>query len=629
MTKKNQTDNFLKLSWDNLNEWAGSSVVTRGEKYHKQGRVSGLAKSGDNSIVAWVKGGERYATKVKMNRGGLPESICTCPYTYECKHGVATVLAYLEHLKKNIPVPKAEKRDERLMLVDDKFNTDETEDDDISTSGKSDNIELFLKDQSKDGLISLVNDLRIKYPEVDRYLRDRRSFNSGKMDSRIKHIQKQIEEATKEPGWQNHWDGQGFTPDFSEIRDNMTTLLDEGHADDVLSLGRKLMAAGTELVETSDDEGETAFEIERCMSVVIRALKESSLDPVEKLKFAVESLIEDEYSIFKLFAEYIDSGHHVDVWNEVADIMLARLENLPVNSTEPGLSRYKRDQISNWAITALDKSGRDKEIIPLCEKEAPITDSYSRLVKRLIEKRLYDDAEKWIREGNNSTGNSMPGIASALRGQLLDIRVKQKNHQAVAVLKVYEYVYYPSIKAYQECKLASEKSKDWEKVRTCIHKYLENGKLPWKQREWPLPQPDIDFTEPRFGRDYPMAQELISIAILEKNPEKVLFWYDKCSDRRFGFGGNYDEVADAIKTYAPERAFDIWKTRAERLIDLTKPKAYEEAVVFLKKAKKLMSEINKLDKWNVYINSLRKTHAAKRRLMEILDRMDRKPIVNE
>jgi len=124
-----------------------------------------------------------------------------------------------------------------------------------------------------------------------------------------------------------------------------------------------------------------------------------------------------------------------------------------------------------------------------------------------------------------------------------------------------------------------------------------------------------------------MSLELISIAILEKDPEKVLYWYDKCSDRQFGFGISHDEVAEAIKTYAPERAFDMWKTRAERLIDQTKPKAYEEAAIFLKKAKKVLSDINKQEKWTTYINGLRKTHAAKRKLQEVLDRMDKKPIV--
>jgi uncharacterized Zn finger protein len=38
--KKNQSDKFLDLSWDDLEEWAGSRIVDRGERYQKEGRVS-------------------------------------------------------------------------------------------------------------------------------------------------------------------------------------------------------------------------------------------------------------------------------------------------------------------------------------------------------------------------------------------------------------------------------------------------------------------------------------------------------------------------------------------------------------------------------------------------------------
>lgn len=124
-----------------------------------------------------------------------------------------------------------------------------------------------------------------------------------------------------------------------------------------------------------------------------------------------------------------------------------------------------------------------------------------------------------------------------------------------------------------------------------------------------------------------MIKDLISIAIFEKNPEQVLFWYDKCSDRHWQFRINHHEVADAIKPYAPERAVDIWKAKAEGLINQVKPKAYQDAVRYLRKAKKVMKGIKKQDIWDKYIKELRSTHARKKRLLEILDRMDKNPIV--
>ena len=41
-----------------------------------------------------------------MDEGGLPYSICTCPYERDCKHGVAVVIEYLKQVENNRLVPK-------------------------------------------------------------------------------------------------------------------------------------------------------------------------------------------------------------------------------------------------------------------------------------------------------------------------------------------------------------------------------------------------------------------------------------------------------------------------------------------------------------------------------------------
>ena len=36
---------------------------------------------------------------VTMDDDGLPDSICACPDEFDCKHGVAVVLEYLERIE--------------------------------------------------------------------------------------------------------------------------------------------------------------------------------------------------------------------------------------------------------------------------------------------------------------------------------------------------------------------------------------------------------------------------------------------------------------------------------------------------------------------------------------------------
>ena len=73
----------------------------------------------------------------------------------------------------------------------------------------------------------------------------------------------------------------------------------------------------------------------------------------------------------------------------------------------------------------------------------------------------------------------------------------------------------------------------------------------------------------------------------------------------------------------------IWKNKGERLIAQVKPSAYQEAVKYLRKAGVVMSKQKKQAQWDQYLRSLRDAHARKRRLIEILDGLDGKPIVKK
>ena len=110
---------FESLSWDDLVTWAGSKVAGRGRTYQRQGRVEDLAVTEAGSLIASVVGSERYAVQVRLDTDGILESCCTCPYEFDCKHGVATVLEYLAQVGQDRPIPRADPRDERLARTSD------------------------------------------------------------------------------------------------------------------------------------------------------------------------------------------------------------------------------------------------------------------------------------------------------------------------------------------------------------------------------------------------------------------------------------------------------------------------------------------------------------------------------
>src|SRR2546430_9470215 len=116
MNTKTPATPFATQTWDDIEAWAGSRIVSRGKSYQRSNRVRELARTVSGGVIAWVQGTSRYATRVEIARKKLTAS-CTCPYGRTCKHAVATVLSYLECLKLQQEIPAAAQDDPRFDLL--------------------------------------------------------------------------------------------------------------------------------------------------------------------------------------------------------------------------------------------------------------------------------------------------------------------------------------------------------------------------------------------------------------------------------------------------------------------------------------------------------------------------------
>jgi uncharacterized Zn finger protein len=633
MSKKATLKAFQQLSWDDLNAWVGSSIVSRGKSYQRQGLVSELAVTADGALLAWVDGAEVYATTVFLGEDGSLDSECTCPYGLHCKHAVAAVLEYLECVKKKRPVPEADADDERLLMLDDEYVDEEDEPLELELRSESEKlpapVERFLREKTKAQLVELIGAVALKHPAVREELADRVRLQSGDMTKVLARLRGDIRKISERPGWGNPWSDEGYTPDYSGIRNKLLTLLEGGCADDVLSVGEELLESGVQHVEESHDEGETGEEVSLSLDIVCKALPASSLSPGDKLLWAVDAILRDPWDLCYTFEKYLNENHPQDAWSTVADELLRRLASDTKTSKGNGVDRsYERDRLSDQAIHALERAGRDEEVIALCEAEAPRTGSYERLVRLLIESGRYGEAEQWIEEGIEATQEKWPGIASGLRQHLLRIRTLQEDWPAIAAMRAAEFTASPCVKTYDECRKAMDKIGGWDAARPCLLHYLETGDAPWKQKAWPLKDQSFEAPRRRTRDAFPDHSALIDIYIHEDAPEMVLHWYDKTPKRRFHHSGDLDNrVAGAVQGHAPDRAVKLWRSIAEGLIAQVKPKAYHQAAVYLRKAAKVMSREQRGKEWDRYIQKLRSAHARKPRLMEVLDGLDGKPIV--
>ena len=637
-------DLFVELTWEDLRKWAGEKILSRGRGYQRSRSVKELARTADGGLVAWVRGSHRYATHVWLERRKI-ESACTCPYWDTCKHAVAVVVEYLDCVKKGETVPQAGEDDPRIKLLgkvreqirrDDTAEGDEDDGEEVRALPSSSRIPAWkslLESKSKEQLLDLVREFAEKNPEIRETLEDRAGLSRGAVGKMVKSIRQEIRNSSSEPGWSNYWKGERYTPDYSRVKERMESLLAHGHADKVVELGEELLRAGTSQVEMSHDEGETAMEISSCLEVAFRALHVSSLTPLDQMLWAIDAELKDEYSLCEGLRSFWERRHSKADWSQLADVLLARLKEYPPGRGEDGYSRnYRRDTLSNWIIQALEESGRKKEVIPLCEREAEKTASYERLVKALIKARRWKEAEDWIHKGIRTTEKKWPGIASNLRTNLKEIRAKTGDWHRVAAIEADEFFGAPSFQGYKDLQKAATRAGVWPAVKEAVMEYLKTGKSWRKDRSWPLPETGLKPAGPHWQPQFPMTDVLIDIAISEKKTEEVLRWHNasKSAKGARGFGHSRDEeVAKAVVAKYPDQAIAIWKQLAENQIGLTNPNAYRAAASYLRKIHDVLKRLHQDKEWHELLDSLRSMHARKRKFIEILNGLDGKRIVDE
>ena len=649
--KQSKVDPFSVLTWDELQEWAGAIIVSRGQRYQRSHQVQGLARTSSGGLVAWVLGSQRYATRIETEDEELVAA-CTCPYGGVCKHAVAVVLEYLEQMKRDCTISAVTEQDQRLQLLAQDGDEEEWDDEDEggatgeecmpvldkpakkTRSANPDAWLSFLEQQPRRQLLALLKDLGRRNPEVRQFLQDQYNLSVGAVPKLVRALRAEIAELSAEPGWRHHWSGEGSIPDYSRVRNRLEALLVQGHADPVVEVGVELLEAGTRQVEISDDEGETAEEIASCLDIVFRALVQSSRAPAEQMRWAVEAELADEYELCRGAKVFWDRSHPVEAWDGLAEHLALSLAQNRQNKADNAFSEnFRRDRLSNWLIQALERAGRREEVIPLCRQEAEKTGSYLRLVEHLMKAGQWEEAEAWIRKGVVATEKRWPGVATQLRTAFREMREQQQNWHAAAALRADEFFLDPSVKTFHALEMAAQRAGVGLEVRAAAMQYLETGAHPQPSTQlWPLAESELKPITGHRPIQPPMTDVLIEIAMAEQRPDEVLRWYDRRAPRSRGWdSGGYkeDRIAEAVVAMHPERAVAIWKQLAEAQIALTKPQAYEVAAGYLRKAGRVLRQQGKERDWQGYLAGLRKTHERKRRLIEVLNILAGRRIVED
>ena len=632
---------FEDLKWSDLQDWAGGTATAKGIKYQEEERVKELKCTLEGSLVARVEGTTDYFTEISLKNGKL-SSICTCPVGHDCKHGVAAVLEYLELIEHGEELQCVDEKD---LLVkrsrQEEIGAEASEISEIEEASLRD-LKEYLENLEKSELVEILLTFTRKDILLGKYLEDRKDLASENVTGILEEIYSQLGKLWKEIEECDYssYEGEDI-PDFSELQVRLESLLDSGHTEELLSVGKELMEKYEEIAEY-DDEGEIGIKVANSMDIVFKGLIQSSLPAHQKMTYMLAIELKDNYSILNEHTFWKENFPNEE-WKLFAEILKTRLHEAEKTKDSSHVSSWKRDYAVDRLIDALRKAGLSEEIIPICESEAEKTGNYIRLVRILLEFGKKKEAEEWIYRGIKKIGRYKPEIAHELWLVLVEIKENEEDWLFVTALETEEFFRLPQMSSYIGMRDSAEKAGKWQEIRQAALKYLKTGDLPASPEKikeefsiFPAILPKTGLLETGFERKIkpPVLDLLIKIAILERNPEEVIHWYEELKNRegdteKYWNSVSESEIANVIRNSYPEVAVEIWKKLADELISEAKVNAYEEASAYIRKIKETLEASGKKKEWKTYLQQIKESNRRKRKLIDILDRLGEDRILNE
>jgi len=341
-------------------------------------------------------------------------------------------------------------------------------------------------------------------------------------------------------------------------------------------------------------------------------------------------------------------------WSETVTELKRRLADIGYSSDSsyPGdYSRnYSRDRLVDWLVRALENAKRDEEIIPLLEIEAGATNSYARLVAKLIKQSEYTKAEQWAKAGIEKTEAKLPGIAFELAKLLQESAVARQKWDIAAAHAAFVFFDSPTVQTFTALLDAADKADCKTMVEQAAHLFLETGIRPAGlmadvdsphhselETHWPLPLPA--YLLPLLDRrtttqPTPRWDVLMDFAIEANRPSEALKFFDKMTAAQSqvsppsqwrSINTYRNRVAAAVTASHPKRAVEIYYAQLEDYLRETGDSAYERVVSVLRKIQPILLSMNKPTLWRQLLTDIREKYRNRPKLMQRLEVLNEQP----
>ncbi|MBL8205791.1 MAG: SWIM zinc finger family protein [Blastocatellia bacterium] len=565
-----------KLTEANIKSLASSQSYQRGQSYYHNESITNPVRQGWE-LRAECEGSdyEPYEVTATLNKNGVAETDCTCPYEYGgiCKHIVALLLTYVHE--------------------PDSFDV-------------LDDLQSDLSNLSKEELIQLVGDLVNRDPKLKAVVKLSQAAPRAGKAMNVSAYRTQVKRAMA---------SESHNTMRRELKSLRETAQRMAKAGDQLNAGAIFHAALDEATKGYDNvvweidyDGHICVEINGLAEGLGACLKTSPADAETRWQW-IEALLQAEYKDRELGG--------VDFAPSASDALLkfsndeewCKIEAIIRNKIQRG-SGWDRESWVHFLAARLSKQSSKDDLI----RELGTPQQQAEL---LIRKRKYDEAVVALRDVVRGFPGLLKRFADALfeagaKAQALklieentsDARnrstcyewlihyyEKHGSPEQVVEAQLELFLIYPNFESYQKLAEQSRQLGNWNPIRTAALKKVEAEKNHFLRMDIFLYEGDLK-------------------GALELWPKS-----------QWGWGANYErKLAQACENEMPKKALEIYLKMVEREINARTRDNYKQAAQYLKKVRKLYATLASQEEWGKYIAALRTKYSSLRALKEELEK---------
>jgi uncharacterized Zn finger protein len=365
-------ENLPRFDIAALRRLAGSAF-TRGEAYHRDGRVEILAIE-PRRVLAQVAGTEDYRVNL-LGKGETIKGECSCPafddYGF-CKHMVAAALAANESDRG----PEA------------------------GGAGALARIRAHLADKPNGVLVRMIVELAERDPALFRKLEIASAADGADDKTLAARLGKAIDQATATRGYIEYGEAGGWAGSVDEALDALDAL-DSRHDRLVLQLAERAIDRIESAIESIDDSnGECGALLERARDIHIRAARGARPNPVALARDLYERETGDGYGTFDdaawLYADILGEAGLAE-YRRLATEAWEKLPPLPGRAQRKAEGDY--DGLSGILDRFAERDGDVETRIALRAKDLSSPWKYFELAEFCLKHKGANEALRWAEEG--------------------------------------------------------------------------------------------------------------------------------------------------------------------------------------------------------------------------------------